>query len=589
MAFTDLPSFLRALERRHELKRVTVEVDPELEITEIVTRVVAQEGPAIIFEKVKGSPYPLVINLFGSMKRIEIALGKSPADLGAELLRLAQAVQPPNLAKLWRARKTLWRMKGFRTVNAFSAPAQAVVESPDLDQLPILKCWPKDAGRFLTYGMVLTEHPVTRVRNVGLYRLQQLSPQSTGMHWQIQKGGGFHYHEAEKLGRSLPLAVLIGTDPYLLMAAIAPLPEGMDEIAFSGFLRGEPMALAKAKSIPLRVPARAEFILEGEVPPKERVIEGPFGDHFGHYSSAAPFPVFHIRKVTRQKRPYYVATVVGKPPQEDRYLGDAMQEVLSPLIRMLRPEVVDLWAHYEAGFHNLLTVSVNQRYGKEAMKSALGLLGEGQLSLTKCMVLVDAAVNVRDFHAVLQAIHQNFDVTEDVLILPGTPLDTLDFTSGTMNLGSKIILDATRKPQQRPPKKAPLNVEAFDTLKRKYPKITGWRIWDETLLTVQVPNDGRKIVEALVHDPMLEGVKIIAAVSTDVDLNDRVQTMWGLFTRFDAVRDIVFTEAKLIGPAPRYGGRMGIDATWKDGYPDPLEMPDDIREKVSARWSEYGL
>ena len=459
--FSDLSSFIAELERRKELKRIKVQVDPELEITEIVTRVVAQEGPALIFEKVKGSPYPLVINLFGSMRRIEIALGKSPAKLGEELLRLAQAVQPPDLKKIWGARKTLWRMKGFRTTRAWSKPAQEIVETPHLDQLPVLKCWPKDAGRFFTYGMVLTEHPLTHARNVGLYRLQLLSDHSTGMHWQIQKGGGFHYHVAEILGRSLPVAVVMGTDPYLLMAAIAPLPEGMDEIAFSGFLRGSPMALTKAKSIPMDVPARAEFILEGEVPRKERVLEGPFGDHFGHYSAASSFPVFHVRKVTRRENPYYVATVVGKPPQEDRYLGDAMQEVLSPLIRMLRPEVADLWAYYEAGFHNLLVVGVHQRYGKEAMKTALGLLGEGQLSLTKCMILVDASVNVRDFHAVLQAVQQNFETAEDALILPGTPLDTLDFTSGTLNLGSKMILDATRKPHTRPARKTLLEHGGF--------------------------------------------------------------------------------------------------------------------------------
>ena len=589
MPFNDLPAFLRELERRKELKRVKVEVDPELEITEIVTRVVAQEGPALIFEKVKGSPYPLVINLFGSMRRVEIALGKPPAQLGEELLRLAQSVQPPSLAKIWGARKTLWRMKGFRTRRAWSAPAQQVVESPNLDQLPVLKCWPKDAGRFFTYGMVLTEHPITKARNVGLYRLQLLSSHTTGMHWQIQKGGGFHYHEAEKLGRPLPLAVVIGTDPYLLMAAIAPLPEGMDEIAFSGFLRGAPMGLTRAKTIPLKVPARAEFILEGEVAPKERVVEGPFGDHFGHYSHAAPFPVFNVSKVTHRKNPYYVATVVGKPPQEDRYLGDAMQEVLSPLIRMMRPEVADLWAYYEAGFHNLLVVGVNQRYGKEAIKTALGLLGEGQLALSKCIILVDGTVNVRDFHAVLLALHQNFDTAEDVLILPGTPLDTLDFTSGTMNLGSKMILDATRKPNTKPTRKSLLNTAAFDQLKRKYPKILGWRLWDEALLVVQVQTGGRAIVEALVQDPILEGVKIIAAVSPDVDLEDRVNMIWGLFTRFDAVRDVLFTESRLVGPAVQYRGRLGIDATWKTGYPDPLEMPEEIREKVNVRWTEYGI
>jgi menaquinone biosynthesis decarboxylase len=589
LAFVDLPSYLKALERAQELKRIPVEVDPELEITEIATRVVKKEGPALLFEKVKGSPYPLVINIFGSARRIEMALGRPPAQLGEDLVRLAQAVQPPSWLKLLKSRRALWRVSKMRTSRAWRVPAQAVVEDPDLSQLPILKCWPKDSGRFITFGLVITQHPLTKVRNVGLYRLQMMSPSSTGMHWQIQKGGGFHFAEAEKLGKTLPVTVIVGTDPYLLMASVAPLPEGMDEIAFSGFLRGAPMALAKGRSIKMKVPANAEFILEGEVSPQERAVEGPFGDHFGHYSHAAPFPVFRIRKVTRKENPIYLAAVVGKPPQEDRYIGDAMQEVMGPLIRLIRPEVNELWAYYEAGFHNLLVVGVHQRYVKEAMKTGLGLLGEGQLSLTKCLILVDAQVNVRDFHAVLQAIHHNFDPAEDFHLIAGTAQDTLDFTSFTMNLGSKMILDATRKPKTRPARKWVLTERGLDALKAKDHRITGWQLWDEALLVVQVKADGRHVLESLVHDAALEGVKIVAVVSHDVDLEDRVSTLWGIFTRFDCARDVVFTGTHLNGSVVRYSGCLGIDATWKTGYPEALEMPEEIREKVTARWSSYGL
>ena len=589
MAYNDLPSFLRALERAHELKRIRVEVDPELEITEIVTRVVKNEGPALLFEKVKGSPYPVAINIFGSARRMELALGARPSELGEELVRLAQAVQPPSWLKLWKSRRALWRVSRMRAKSVRKAAVQAVLEDPDLSQLPILKCWPKDAGRFITFGLVLTEHPLTRVRNVGLYRLQVLSPAATGMHWQIQKGGGFHYAEAEKRGQILPVAVIIGADPCLLMAAVAPLPEGMDEVAFSGFLRGRPLGMAKGRSISLRVPANAEFVLEGEVAPQERAVEGPFGDHFGHYSHAAPFPVFRIRKMTRKTHPIYLGAVVGKPPQEDRYIGEAMQEVMGPLIRLIRPEVQDLWAYYEAGFHNLLVVGVQQRYGKEAVKSALGLLGEGQLSLTKCLVLVDSQVNVRDFHAVLQAIHQNFDPSEDFLLLPGTALDTLDFTSYTMNLGSKMVIDATRKPNARPLRKFVLTDHDLHALKEKDHRISGWRLWDETLLVVQVKNEGRKVVEQLIRDSALEGVKIVAAVSQDVDLEDRESTLWGIFTRFDCARDVLFSGTHLVGSVVRYTGCLGIDATWKTGYPEPLEMTEEVREKVNARWKEYGI
>jgi len=589
LAYHDLPSFLWALERAKELKRVSAEVDPELEITEIAMRVVKSEGPALLFEKVKGSPYPLAINIFGSARRIELALGRPSAELGEDLVKLVEAVQPPSWVKLWKSRRTLKRLLKMRTSKGWRVPAQTVLEEPDLQKLPVLKCWPKDAGRFITFGLVMTEHPLTHVRNVGLYRLQVLTSSSTGMHWQIQKGGGFHYAEAEKRMVTLPVAVVIGADPYLLMAAIAPLPEGMDEVAFSGFLRGRPMAMARGRSIPLRVPAHAEFVLEGEVPPHERVIEGPFGDHFGHYSPAAPFPVFHIRKMTRKAHPIYLAAVVGKPPQEDRYLGDAMQEVMGPLIRLIRPEVRDLWAYYEAGFHNLLVVGVHQRYGKEAIKTALGILGEGQLSLTKCLVLVDSSVNARDFHAVLQAINQNFDPAEDFLLLPGTSLDTLDFTSYTMNLGSKMVLDATRKPSARPTRKFVLTDHDLHALKEKDHRIIGWRLWDETLLVVQVKSEGRKVLEHLIHDAALEGVKMVAVVSPDIDLEDRESTLWGIFTRFDCARDVLFSGTHLIGSVVRYTGCLGIDATWKNGYPEPLEMPEEAREKVNARWAEYGI
>ncbi len=566
-----------------------VEVDPELEITEIVTRVSRQEGPALLFEKVKGSPFPLAINVFGSASRIEAALGCPPAELGEKLVAMAQAVQPPSFLKLWKSRRMVKRLTSMRTSRAFFAPVHQVSEEPALDELPILKCWPNDGGRFITFGLVMTHSPSTGARNVGLYRLQQHSSRTTGMHWQIQKGGGFHFAEAEKRGQPLPVSVVIGSDPYLAMAAVAPLPEGLDEVAFSGFLRQSPLRMTPAKTIPMQVPAHAEFVLEGVVPLQEKQMEGPFGDHFGHYSQAAPFPVFHVGRITRKNKPIFLATVVGKPPQEDRYLGDAMQEVLGPLIRMVRPEVKDLWAYYEAGFHNLLVVSVAQRYEKEAMKTALGLLGEGQLSLTKCLVLVDAQVNPRDFHAVLQAIDQNFDPSEDALILSGVPLDTLDFTSTTMNLGSKLVMNATRQHKSRPARKAAMSGASYQWLKEHDSRILGWRLWDETLLVVQVKQEGRKILEHLVHASALQGVKMIAVVSPDIDLEDRVSTLWGLFTRFDAARDVIFTETKIVGPTVRYGGRLGIDATWKSGYPDPLEMTDEIREKVNARWNDYGL
>jgi 4-hydroxy-3-polyprenylbenzoate decarboxylase len=383
--------------------------------------------------------------------------------------------------------------------------------------------------------------------------------------------------------------VALGTDPALLLATVAALPEGIDEVMFAGFLRGRPVPMARGKSVKISVPAHAEFILEGTVPLHETRWEGPFGDHFGHYSHAADFPVFHIKKITHRRNAIYPATVVGKPPMEDKFIGDATQQILGPLARLIHKEIKNVWAYYEAGFHNLLVVSVEQRYQKEAMKSALGLMGTDQLSLTKCIVLVSDHVNVRDWRAVLREIKMNFDPHYDFVMIPKVPLDTLDFTSYKMNLGSKMIVDATVK-QQREKSKTGKNEggeRVLARLPKEYPAIRETRVYDDTLLLVKVGGESRKMIENLVRIPELREIKIMAAVSEDVDLNNQESYIWGVFTRFDCERDVIFTEQSLIGISPVYRGVMGIDATWKTGYPAPLVMSEEIRARVNRRWEEY--
>ena len=345
MPFDGLQDFIRYLEQKGELKRVHAEVDPELEVTEITQRVLQEHGPALLFERPKGSSTPLVMNLFGTMDRVRAALGRNPAEIGHELVTALHQLNPPSLKGIWQSRSILKRGLSMHPSKAASAPCQDVTELPDLTRLPILKCWPGDAGRFITFGMVLTEHPRTGRRNLGLYRLQVFSKDETGMHWQSMKGGRGHYWEAEQENRELEVAVAIGADPILMMSAILPLPEDIDEIAFAGFLRGKSVPMVRAKTLNMMVPANAEFILEGIVPAGERRIEGPFGDHFGHYSDAAEFPVFHIRKVTHRRNPVYIGTVVGKPPQEDKFLGIAAGEMIGPLIKVINPNVVDMCAY----------------------------------------------------------------------------------------------------------------------------------------------------------------------------------------------------------------------------------------------------
>jgi 4-hydroxy-3-polyprenylbenzoate decarboxylase len=565
---------------------VKVEVDPELEVTEIAARSFREGRPALLFENPRGSKYPLVINALGSMKRIEMALGRHPEQIGEELVTFIERMNPPSLKQLWQGRRTLMRISKVRPKRVRSAPAQQVVENnPDLLAMPVLKCWPGDGGRFITLPLVLSRDPETGAGNLGIYRMQVYGPAQAGMHMQVQRGGGFHFWKAEKMGEPLEVAVVLGGDPSLILAAVMPLPEGIDEVGFSGIVRGARTPMVKAKTLSLRVPANAEFVLEGIVKPGVRRLEGPFGDHFGHYSEAAEFPVFEVKAVTRRRNAVYPATVVGKPPQEDRYLGDATQLILKPFIRLLRKEVKDLWAYYEAGFHNLLVVSVETRYVREPIKTALGLLGEGQLSLTKCLVLVGPDVDPRDFKAVVEAVRRNFDAPEDFQLIARTPLDTLDFTGEAMHRGSKMVIDATGHGAPAPGPSPDLGLDP----RRIAPQIVKWRDVGGALLAVQVSGagQGRAAVEMLVRALPPGRVKIVAVVSEDVDIEDDVQLIWGIFTRFDPARDVVFTGMDFKGIAPVYRGVMGIDATWKQGYPKPLEMDPEIIGKVDRRWAEY--
>jgi 4-hydroxy-3-polyprenylbenzoate decarboxylase len=613
--FKDLQDFLRFLEKKGDLKRIKVEVDPHLEITEIVTRVAKEEGPALLFENIKGSSFPIAVNILGASRRIEWALGRHPKEIGEEFISLIDKLNPPSLRNLFSNRKSLFRAFRMRTKAVSKGQVQEMEIEPNFNSLPIVQCWPEDGGRFITFGMVLTKDPISRERNVGVYRMQIYDEERAGMHWQIQKGGGFHYDRAEKSGKPLEAMVVFGGDPTILISAITPLPEGFDELAFNGFLRGSPTTMIKGTRIQEDVPAHAEFILEGIVPPNEREMEGPFGDHFGHYSHRAPFPVFHLKAITHRRDPVFPTSIVGKPPQEDKYLGEAVEEMTFPLLRMLHPEIKDGWAYFEAGFHNLLVISVVERYEKEGMKTALGLMGTGQLSLSKCIVLVSEDVNVRSFKDVLGAIRENFNPENDFLLIPGVPLDTLDFTSFKMNLGSKMVIDATKNPESRILNPAS---RSFKEPKEIDSRIKEWRLLEDVLLVVKVEKDGREVLEKLVQfygklnkendeyrttNSSASGgriPKIISTVSEDVPLDDETLLLWGIFTRFDCARDICFTSSEfarigrtpqsIIGSAwPIYKGILGVDATFKKGYPQSIVMSTGIIEKVDRRWEEYGI
>lgn len=599
MKINSLQDFVRYLEKNGELIRIGCEVDANLEAAEISIRALKAGMPALLFENIKGARYPLAMNVLASDRRIELALGKHPDELGGELIGFMEEAMPPGPRVFLKNPGITRRIVSAIPKGAFGPLSQAnIMYRPNLGELPVITCWPEDGGPFVTLPQVFTYDPHSRKRNVGMYRMQVFDNNTTGMHWQIQKGGGFHYFQARKLGREFEVAVALGTDPALLMATVAALPEGIDEVMFSGFLRGRRTRMVRGKTISTRVPADAEFVLEGTVHLDEVRMEGPFGDHFGHYSNASEFPVFHIKAVTHRDNPIYPATVVGRPPMEDKYLGNATQQVLGPLIRLIHPEIQDLWAYYEAGFHNLLVVSVEERYVKEAMKTALSIMGEGQLSLTKCVVTVSSGINVRDFNAVLREVHDNFDPAHDFIMIPKVPLDTLDFTSYKMNLGSKMIIDATRGSGMQGGGGEirhggggganQMSAAALDRLVKTIDnRIVDCRLMGGTLLVVVVKDGGRNVVNKLIKSTELAGPKIVVAVSPDVDIHDQEQAIWGIFTRFDAERDIAFTDEKLVSISPVFRGKMGIDATWKTGYPAPLTMPDEITDRVDKRWDEY--
>ena len=579
MPFHDLQAFVAHLEATKQLKRIKVEVDPVLEAGEIAQRVLREGGPALFFEKPRGGSMPLVMNLFGTMDRICAALGRDPSEIGEELVQAVQRLNPPSLNTLWQNRGILSRLRYMRPTETSTGICQEISEAPDLSRFPILKCWPLDGGRFITFGMVITHNPRTGVRNLGLYRLQAFNESQTGMHWQSMKGGRGHYWEAEQRGQDLEVAVVIGADPILMMSSILPLPEDIDEIGFAGFLRGKSVTMVRAKTLNMSVPATAEIVLEGVVPAGTRRVEGPFGDHFGHYSEAAEFPVFNIRRITRRRNSIYAATVVGKPPQEDKFLGIAAGGMVGPLIKLIHPNVVDLAAYVGAGFHNLLVASVKERHPKEVLKTAMALLGTGQLSLTKVLVLVGPDRDPRDFRSVLRDLGQRFDPENHMWLLPFAPLDTLDFTSFTMHVGSKLVLDACGTVLRPDMSRADVDFARID------PRIEKWKLLDGGFLVVAVREGGRSVVERVIAaNPNL---RFVVAVSLDVNLDDDENLQWGIFTRFDPARDMVFSEKEFLGARPVYRGIVGIDATWKQGYPLPLEMDESVVRLVESRWGEY--
>lgn len=451
MIFNDLRDFITFLENRNQIRRITIPVSTELEITEIANRTVKAGGPALLFENVEGSDMPLLINIYGTHQRTAWALGVDDvSELSQRVKNLLSMIQEPpqGLVDKVRAAGELLGVARAQPKLVPNGPCQEIVLSGaqvDLNRIPVLKCWPGDGGRFITLPLVITRDPATGHRNVGTYRMQVYDRQMTGMHWQTHKVGAQHYRTGEEMKEQrLEVAVALGGDPTTVWSGSLPLPPGMDEIAVSGLIRNRAVEMVKCKTINLEVPAHAEIVLEGYVIPGELRKEGPFGDHTGYYSLEDDYPVFHVTAITHRKDPIYPTTIVGRPATEDYYMGMAGVRLLLPALQMNLPEVVDVGVPAEGIFHNLLIVSVRKEFPGHVRKVMYALWGLGLLALTKTIIVVDHFVNVHDMSEVAWRVTSNIDPSRDVFFVDG-PIDDLDHASQIPRYGSKMGIDATAK------------------------------------------------------------------------------------------------------------------------------------------------
>ncbi len=447
MPYNSLSDFVQVLERSGELRRIAHPVKAELEITEIADRVMKSGGPALLFENVVGKKMPVLINAFGSAKRMALALGVADIeDIAQDISKLIQTRPPKSFKDKLQLLGELIKLAGIPPKLIKEGPCQEVVyREPDLNILPVLTCWPGDAGPFITLPMVFSKDPVKGTRNVGLYRMQIFDSRTTGMHWHLHKVGARHYQRQKEAAGRLELAVCLGGDPAMIYAATAPLPDQIDEILFTGFLRKKSVALIKGITVDVEVPADSDIVIEGYVDPAAALrSEGPFGDHTGFYSLADDYPVFHVTCITHRQQPIYPTTIVGRPPMEDAYLGKATERLFLPLLRVTLPEIVDMNLPVHGVFHNLAIIAIKKEYPAHARKVMHALWGLGQMMFTKTLIVVDHDVNVHDLSEVTWIAGNHIDPKRDTVFVEG-PVDVLDHAAPVLGYGSKFGIDATRK------------------------------------------------------------------------------------------------------------------------------------------------
>lgn len=573
---SSLKNLISLLRSHNDLVDIFSPVDPYLEIAEIHRRVIEDQGPALLFHNVCGSPFPVITNLFGTKRRVDLIFSRVPEDLFPHILRLLSS--PPKVTELWKSRALLRRALSLGlTKTHFRAFPYKKMTPVDLHALPMLTSWPEDGGAFLTLPLVYTESPSCNKPNLGMYRMQRFDNTTLGLHMQIQKGGGMHLYEAEQQNTPLPVTVFLSGNPFLILSAIAPLPENISELLFCSLLQGSKL---KYHSDPLTTHPLlddAEFIFTGVSMAHERRAEGPFGDHFGYYSLQHDFPVFRCQTLYHRKDAIYPATVVGKPYQEDFYLGNKLQEYLSPLFPLVMPGVHALKSYGEAGFHALTAAVVKERYWKESLTAALRILGEGQLSLTKFLMITDQKIDLDHFHLLLESILARISPQRDLIILSETSNDTLDYTGPTLNKGSKAILMGVG-PQIRD---LPHHYQG-----RSLAHIPDIGVFCPGCLVLEA--SPHLSIENLLTQPSFSSWPLLILTDSLSDsLSSSKHFLWNTFTRAAPATDIHAHFDRMIQHHPNYTIPILIDARMKPNYPKVLTPSEEIVQRVSSRWHEY--
>jgi 4-hydroxybenzoate decarboxylase subunit C len=581
LSFPDLRTFIDRLRRDGDLVTVDAPVDPRLEVAEIHRRVIAAGGPALLFTNVARSRFRLVTNLFGTARRAELAFGERPLRLIRRLVELAETALPPTPSVLWGARdvgREAFRV-GMRTVS--SGPvAENVTMELGLRDLPAITSWPEDAGPFITLPLVYTTHPGRRGHNLGMYRMQVHDAHTTGMHWQIGKGGGFHYAVAEARSEPLPATVFLGGPPALILSAIAPLPENVPELMLASLIAGERLPQVHGHGAHPLI-ASAEFALIGRVPPRVRRPEGPFGDHYGYYSLQHDYPVFEVERIAHRHDAIFPATVVGKPRQEDFFIGDLLQELLSPLFPLVMPAVERLWSYGETGYHSLSAAVVKQRYKREAIASAFRILGEGQLSLTKFLLVTDTAVDLRSFRATLEHVLARTNTETDLFVFSNLSMDTLDYTGPAVNEGSKGVWLGLGDPVRELPR------QFAAALPRG---VTDVKVFCGGCLVAQAPGYEAEPAAAsrLAADPAFAGWPLVVLTDDAARAaRSEMNFLWTTFTRFEPGADIASASQRVVRNHIAHTAPIVIDARVKPTYPRELACDDDTAALVTRRWKEY--